>query len=107
MDVSGKGRKYRVSSTESANEIKSERVDMSGLAKRPLKILCLHGYRQNDITFREKLGAFRKMVGKYCEFTFVTAPHPVLPMGHEDINQVCDRPHYFVLIKCRKPILRN
>ena len=69
---------------------------MSGLAKRPLKILCLHGYRQNDITFREKLGAFRKMVGKYCEFTFVTAPHPVLPMGHEDINQVCDRPHYFV-----------
>merc|ERR1711973_721937 len=83
----GKGRKYRVSSTESANEIKSERVDMSGLAKRPLKILCLHGYRQNDITFREKLGAFRKMVGKYCEFTFVTAPHPVLPMGHEDINQ--------------------
>jgi len=63
------------------------KVDMSPLAEKPLRILCLHGYRQNDNLFREKLGAFRKMVGKYCQFTFVRAPHHVLPMSNEDINQ--------------------
>ena len=45
-----------------------------------LQILCLHGYRQNEVLFRDKLGAFRKMVAKAAEFTFVTAPHPVPPL---------------------------
>jgi len=80
----GGGRQQRrsVSSTD-----KKEPADMSGLVAKPLRILCLHGYRQNDNSFREKTGAFRKMVGKYCEFTFIKAPHHVLPMSAEDINQ--------------------
>jgi len=46
---------------------------------RPLKILCIHGYRQNAQSFREKTGSFRKMLKKYIECNFITAPHLVPP----------------------------
>jgi len=86
-NVAGKkGRTYKVSATAQANNV-FDQLDLAGMAEKPFKILCLHGYRQNDVSFREKTGAFRKCVDKYCEFTFICAPHPVLPMGHEDINQ--------------------
>ena len=52
-----------------------------------LKVLCLHGYRQNELMFREKLGAFRKMVGKRLEMTFITAPHLVPPMTSSNPNE--------------------
>ncbi|KAL3271156.1 hypothetical protein HHI36_021654 [Cryptolaemus montrouzieri] len=42
-----------------------------------LQILALHGYRQNSETFRQKTGAFRKIVKKWAEFTFLDAPHKV------------------------------
>lgn len=42
-----------------------------------LRFLCLHGYRQNGITFKSKIGSFRKHINKYAEFVFVTAPHSV------------------------------
>lgn len=38
-----------------------------------LKILCLHGYRQNADSFKSKLGSFRKFINKYAELTFVDA----------------------------------
>ncbi|TMS37053.1 hypothetical protein L596_004071 [Steinernema carpocapsae] len=48
--------------------------------KKLLKILCLHGYRQNGTVFREKTGAFRKALKKHAVFDFVDAPHvPVVP----------------------------
>jgi len=83
----GNNRKYRVSSTASQNGVTADRLDLSELQERPLRILCIHGYRQNDLIFKEKLGSFRKLLNKYCEFTFVRAPHPILPMSNEDINQ--------------------
>lgn len=43
----------------------------------PLRILCIHGYRQNSSSFRQKLGAFRKACGKRAEFVFFDAPHLV------------------------------
>lgn len=43
----------------------------------PLRILCIHGYRQNSVSFRQKLGAFRKACGKRAEFVFIDAPHLV------------------------------
>ena len=82
----GKNRTYRVSAK--AKDVPQETFDLSGLTEKPLKVLCLHGYRQNDVSFRQKLGAFRKFLGKFVEFTFITAPHHVLPMSHDDINQV-------------------
>lgn len=42
--------------------------------KDKIKILCLHGYRQNADSFKSKIGSFRKIVNKYAEFTFLSAP---------------------------------
>ncbi|XP_075215391.1 esterase OVCA2 isoform X2 [Lycorma delicatula] len=42
-----------------------------------IKILCLHGYRQNKDVFREKLGQFRKNLKQHAEFYFTDAPHVV------------------------------
>ena len=50
------------------------------MASKPtkLKILCLHGYRQNEKAFREKSGGFRKICKKYVkEFNFIEAEHLV------------------------------
>ncbi|CAG9861031.1 unnamed protein product [Phyllotreta striolata] len=43
-----------------------------------LRILAIHGYRQNAETFKAKTGSFRKMVHKWAEFTYITAPHKVI-----------------------------
>ncbi|XP_052902126.1 esterase AGAP003155 [Anopheles moucheti] len=55
-----------------------------------LKVLALHGYRQNADSFKAKLGSFRKFLNKYVEFVFVSAPHTAAPLeaGSEpDPNQ--------------------
>lgn len=44
-----------------------------------LKILCLHGYRQNDKSFRERTGAFRKILKKHAELVFISAPNRIPP----------------------------
>lgn len=46
-----------------------------------IRVLCLHGYRQNGDSFKSKLGSFRKNVHKYAEFVFVTAPHVAPPLA--------------------------
>lgn len=49
-------------------------------SRRKFKVLCLHGYRQSDVIFREKTGGFRKQFKKYADFVFMKAPHvPVIP----------------------------
>lgn len=40
----------------------------------PLRILCIHGYRQNSGSFREKTGALRKLLKKQVELVFMSAP---------------------------------
>uniref|UniRef100_A0A915CYH0 Serine hydrolase FSH domain-containing protein n=1 Tax=Ditylenchus dipsaci TaxID=166011 RepID=A0A915CYH0_9BILA len=42
--------------------------------RRKLRVLCLHGYRQNATTFREKTGALRKAMKSRLEFEFLSAP---------------------------------
>ncbi|KAL8609858.1 hypothetical protein ACOMHN_020693 [Nucella lapillus] len=44
------------------------------------KILCIHGYRQNGQSFRQKTGAFRKLIKKKAELVFITAPNIVPPL---------------------------
>ncbi|CAG9766719.1 unnamed protein product [Ceutorhynchus assimilis] len=53
-----------------------------------LRILCLHGYRQNAEVFRAKTGSFRKMVHKWAQFNYITAPHKVILV--DDINVLED-----------------
>ncbi|XP_013419337.1 esterase OVCA2-like [Lingula anatina] len=49
-------------------------------SKETLKILCIHGYRQNGQAFRERTGAFRKITKKYAELVFIDAPNSVPPL---------------------------
>ena len=51
---------------------------------KKLRILCLHGYRQNEVTFREKLGAFRKMLGKRVDLVFFSSPVQVPPSSDDE-----------------------
>ncbi|XP_010737822.2 esterase OVCA2 [Larimichthys crocea] len=40
----------------------------------PLRVLCVHGYRQNGGSFREKTGALRKLLKKHVELVYMSAP---------------------------------
>lgn len=42
-----------------------------------LKVLCLHGYRQNETTFKERTGALRKLLKRDVDFIFISAPHVI------------------------------
>lgn len=53
---------------------------MTGAQKKVLRVLCLHGYRQTGTSFREKTGAFRKLLKKSVEFVFMTSPLVVPPL---------------------------
>uniref|UniRef100_A0A1A8SL86 Esterase OVCA2 n=1 Tax=Nothobranchius rachovii TaxID=451742 RepID=A0A1A8SL86_9TELE len=40
----------------------------------PLRLLCVHGYRQNGKSFGEKTGALRKLLKKRVELVYLNAP---------------------------------
>lgn len=42
-----------------------------------LRVLCIHGYRQNEASFRERTGALRKLLKKHVDFIFISAPHVI------------------------------
>ena len=42
-----------------------------------LRVLCIHGYRQNEASFRERTGALRKLLKKHVDFVFLSAPHVI------------------------------
>lgn len=50
----------------------------------PLRVLCIHGYRQNSGSFREKTGALRKLLKKHVELIYLSAPHSVAQASSED-----------------------
>ena len=51
-------------------------------SKKLLKILMLHGYKQNESIFYERTGNLRKTLKKYAEFHFCEAPN-ALPVNDE------------------------
>lgn len=54
------------------------------LPTNKLKILAIHGYRQNAEVFKNKTGSFRKILHKWAQFTYITAPHKVLVVENDD-----------------------
>ncbi|CAF0783637.1 unnamed protein product [Didymodactylos carnosus] len=48
---------------------------MGIMVSRKLRILCLHGYRQNSTIFREKTGSLRKLLKKHADLIYIDAPH--------------------------------
>lgn len=60
----------------------------------PLRVLCIHGYRQNGGSFREKTGALRKLLKKQVELVYMTAPHSVQqpsPEGESTFKPASDQ----------------
>ena len=55
------------------------------MATRKLRVLCLHGYRQNEAVFRERTGGLRKLLKRELEFVFIAAPH-VIP-EHDNVSR--------------------
>ena len=49
-----------------------------------LNVLCLHGYRQNGDSFRSKTGSLRKIIKKFVNFTYISAPHLAKPINEND-----------------------
>ncbi|EFA83197.1 DUF341 family protein [Heterostelium album PN500] len=45
--------------------------------KRRLRILCLHGYKQNGTVFKSKTAVLRKSLDDIAEFVYVDAPHVI------------------------------
>ncbi|KAF3793240.1 Rhodanese-like domain-containing protein 6 [Nymphaea thermarum] len=48
---------------------------LDSIPPRKLRILCLHGFRQNASGFKGRLGSFMKKLKHLAEFVFVDAPH--------------------------------
>ncbi|XP_060060130.1 esterase OVCA2 [Erinaceus europaeus] len=46
-------------------------------SRRPLRVLCLAGFRQSERGFREKTGALRKALRGRAELVCLSGPHPV------------------------------
>ncbi|XP_040005698.1 esterase OVCA2 [Xiphias gladius] len=53
----------------------------------PLRVLCIHGYRQNGNSFREKTGALRKLLKKQVELVYLSAPHSVPAARREEVPE--------------------
>lgn len=51
----------------------------------PLRVLCVHGYRQSGASFREKTGALRKLLKTKVHLVYVDAPHL---LGELNINSL-------------------
>lgn len=81
-------------------EISEQKCCTPESISQKLKILCIHGYRQNAEVFRAKTGSFRKMVHKWAQFNYITAPHKVLlvdtieALENPDIGQVKDEDQF-------------
>ncbi len=59
---------------------------MSCFSMTGLRVLCLHGYRQNGHMFREKTGSLRKLLKKQvADFVYIDAPH-LIP-AQENLNE--------------------
>lgn len=52
-----------------------------------MNILCLHGYRQNSVSFKNKTGSLRKLLKNYANFTYVEAPHLAKAMEGEEQSE--------------------
>ncbi|KAF9131243.1 Ovarian cancer-associated protein 2 [Mortierella sp. GBA39] len=60
----------------------------------PLRILCLHGYTQNALSFTKKTVVFRKCLKDIADLVYVTAPHivpiPTLNTPEEREDDILD-----------------
>ncbi|KAJ3405560.1 Ovarian cancer-associated protein 2, partial [Chytridiales sp. JEL 0842] len=53
------------------------------MALPKLRILCLHGYTQNESVFRKRTGVLRKDLTAIADLVYVSAPHLIPPTEEE------------------------
>ncbi|GAM18510.1 hypothetical protein SAMD00019534_016850 [Acytostelium subglobosum LB1] len=65
--------------TETIVEYLAPQANQSSLvpSKRRLRILCLHGYKQNATVFKSKTAVLRKSLDDIADFIYIDAPHIV------------------------------
>ncbi|KAJ7563540.1 hypothetical protein O6H91_03G114500 [Diphasiastrum complanatum] len=61
-------------------------TSIAGLPKPKLRILCLHGFRQNASNLKGRLASFSKKLKHVAEFIFVDAPHELPFIYHLQHN---------------------
>ena len=56
--------------------------------KQKLRLLCLHGFRQNASSFKGRLGSLKKKLKHIVDFVFVDAPHrlPFIQQEHYEMG---------------------
>ncbi|XP_072998133.1 rhodanese-like domain-containing protein 6 [Typha latifolia] len=54
---------------------------------RKLKILCLHGFRQNGSNFKGRTSSLAKKLKNIVEFTFIDAPHELPYIYQPDLDK--------------------
>lgn len=57
--------------------------------RQRLRILCLHGFRQNASSFKGRTAAFRKKLRTIADFIFVDAPH-IVPSVFQSLPSIGD-----------------
>jgi len=67
---------------------------------KKLKILCLHGFRQNASNLKGRLGSFTKKLKHLAEFVFVEAPHELPFICQSISNKVQDGKDDAALERC-------
>ncbi|KAM0951212.1 putative Rhodanese-like domain, serine hydrolase FSH, rhodanase, alpha/Beta hydrolase [Dioscorea sansibarensis] len=71
------------SSVSAAVEFASYGLSISPSPQRKLRILCLHGFRQNASSFKGRTSSLAKKLKSIVEFTFIDAPHE-LPFIYQE-----------------------
>lgn len=64
--------------------------------KRKLRILALHGWKQNADRFRMKTGAFRKLVKRHVDFEFLDAPWEEPALNERELEDGIKRLTWFL-----------
>ncbi|CEO96047.1 hypothetical protein PBRA_004737 [Plasmodiophora brassicae] len=54
---------------------------MAELTSPPLRILCLHGFRQHASQFRGKTAALKRVLKEVADLDYVQGPHRVMPLS--------------------------
>ncbi|XP_077558023.1 esterase OVCA2-like [Haemaphysalis longicornis] len=60
-----------------------------------LRVLCLHGYRQDAAAFKSKLGGFRKATKALLDLVFIDAPHLIEKGAHGEGDNEGGRSWWF------------
>lgn len=70
--------------------------DSLAMASRPLRALCLHGYRTNSAVMKDQTRALRAALGPNAEFVFLDGPFEARGRGEEIVEEryAAHRPFY-------------